>query len=151
MLNLINKETRQIPAWTAVPTARSGQSPFYRPPTPPGMGDSAGNFTVSCIPEPPPPLHFSTRDTHYTRYTLTALVRYVPAIIVEFLNSIECIASNNKYIYLSRVCMQISFLFWIIIFVDSIKIDVSRVNGILEAYFIKLKVFFGSINHGTMI
>lgn len=53
MLDLINKETRQIPAWTVVPRARSGQSPFHRPPTPLGMGDSAGNFTVSCIPELP--------------------------------------------------------------------------------------------------
>ena len=91
MLNLINKETRQIPAGRAI--LRSGQSPFRRasvhslpplraslyyaaavatsgrspllpgsPPPRAGMGDSAGNFTVSCISESslalPPPLSF---------------------------------------------------------------------------------------------
>lgn len=52
MLNLINKETRQIPSWTVV-QGRGVDRVRSNPATPTGMGDSGGNFTVSCIPEPP--------------------------------------------------------------------------------------------------
>lgn len=90
MLNLINKETRQIPRLDGGPRARSGQSPFH-PATPTGMGDSAGNFTVSCIPEPPPlalPLRSTRRPK--PRDTFAILVRQSRIMIdVQRINRIR--------------------------------------------------------------